>query len=358
MTSPSATARLDWVDASKAFAIILVVLLHTRIELGYIGISATWVQGVLDAFYYTPMPLFFALSGIFAGKWLAAPWRPILSKKVAPLLWVFIIWQPIVFLYKTIETLALPNQPDNTVISQLGKFAVTLVRPNGELWFLWALCVFFILAKLISPLPRWAQLAIAVTMSLVWSNVLAVVLPDSVIRVVGNGWTGIFLYFVFFLAAAHFAGPITRLVTSAPLWSVILFVVVSVAVTVTVGATGLRLPALSLVLQTISVLAGFGIGRLLGFAGRPVAAIGRGTLQIYLAHTFYLVLFAVALYYSPLLETARDAPELTALAAVLFAVAAAWYTHALLSRGRVTKYMYETPARFTLAPSPAVRRPG
>jgi hypothetical protein len=175
-------------------------------------------------------------------------------------------------------------------------------------------------------------------------------LPDSLARVIGNGWAGIFLYFVFFLVAAQFGDSILTFISHSSRWILLLIVIVSIAGTVFSGNLSVRPPGLVFLLQSLAVVGGFAIGRLFSFAGSPVSAIGRGTLQIYLAHTFFLAVFVVIVYYSPFLGVARAMPEVTALVAVALAVSLSWCLHALLVRGRPGIYAYEAPLWFTRVP--------
>lgn len=89
----SVVDRVQWVDAARGIAIILVVLHHS-------------IQGALDAdiasdnwsvvteFVRTMrMPLFFACAGIFAGKWIRTKtWGEMLRSKVLLLMWVYLLW--------------------------------------------------------------------------------------------------------------------------------------------------------------------------------------------------------------------------------------------------------------------------
>lgn len=70
---------------------------------------------MVEVFSTMRMPLFFAASGLFPAEWVRATWRELLAGKLALLIWVFMLWQAVVFVYKVAETLWLPNQPESSV---------------------------------------------------------------------------------------------------------------------------------------------------------------------------------------------------------------------------------------------------
>ena len=168
-----AKARLDWVDTAKGISILLVVLVHAAHWVEYAGVSSRALTDVNEALSTLRMPLFFCMSGLFAAKWLDRSWRELWSGKLSLLLWVFIVWQPMVLGYKLLAAGTLPDQEDTSVLAHLARFVLSPVRPSGELWFLWGLVLFFVVAKLLSRLPVWLHLAVAAA---IWSLLAALAL--------------------------------------------------------------------------------------------------------------------------------------------------------------------------------------
>jgi uncharacterized membrane protein YcfT len=88
-------ARLQWVDAGRGISILLVVLYHSTNWLIVAGVHVEgWVE-VNRALATLRMPLFFAISGLFAGKWLVASWADLWTTKLRLFIWVFLLWEVI-----------------------------------------------------------------------------------------------------------------------------------------------------------------------------------------------------------------------------------------------------------------------
>lgn len=333
--------RFDWVDVAKAFSILLVVLAHTRIEYAFINVSSPWADAIVELTGSMRMPLFFAASGVFAVKWFTRSWGELFSGKIALLAWVFLIWQAVVLGYKLLEMAVLPNQPDNSLLTQLGKVIVSPLRPNGELWFLWALCVFFVLAKLIWASPIWIKVGVPVVVSIAWFAGRDMV-PESILRTAGAGIEGIPAYFVFFIGAATFAPAILKHFSSighvaSALWFAAWIIPAATIYTFNVDIAGFRT-----VLSALAVAGGFGLARLLCFI-RPLRTLGKHTLPIYVGHTAFVVAIVCSVY---LMGAQGLAQQLSGLMVALTWIAAIGLSAGLyvsLSRSPWGKYLYKEP---------------
>lgn len=349
---------MQWVDVAKAFSILIVVLAHTRIELAFLDVHAEWADFIVTFSATMRMPLFFAASGLFATRWITQrSWRELLTGKVALLTWVFLVWQPVVLAYKLLETAILPNQPDNSVASQIAKAVASPLRPNGELWFLWALALFFVTAKSMSRLPIWVQLTTAGVISIAWMAIGDTVLPDSVTRILGDGWTGAPRYFFFFLAAALLSSRIRaqydrmHAVTAFALfaaWAAIVFIF---------EVTDAPLAPVRFFVSCLAVLGGFGLARVIQSA-RPLAFLGANTLQVYVAHVAIIVALVCVIHVGGLTSLARDWAGVTAAVVFATSLATSLALHGAISPTRVGRYMYDRPDWFTLnsGVSPKMRR--
>ncbi len=95
---PVERVRLRWPDAARGLAILLVVVLHATRALGDLDLTGAWgtvLAGwdrVNAALGTMRMPLFFAVAGLFAGKWVRGPWRALLASKVALFAWLLLLW--------------------------------------------------------------------------------------------------------------------------------------------------------------------------------------------------------------------------------------------------------------------------
>jgi uncharacterized membrane protein YcfT len=176
------TRRTAWVDAARGIAIVLVVLLHARDWLRSAGVDVHVWKPVIEVMNGLRMPVFFALSGMLGTRWLRAGWRELVADKVIFLAWVYLVWQTIGSLTELLASRITGGHL--SVTRMIASLAVTPVRPRFELWFLWVLIVFFVVARASVQVraPLWLQLAVATVFS-------AVFLSDLVRE--GNlGWQG------------------------------------------------------------------------------------------------------------------------------------------------------------------------
>ena len=313
-------ARHRWVDAAKGLSIILVVLAHTAHWVDFAGIPT---GPVLDAVNHSAgavrMPLFFLASGLFAGRWMLVSWRRLANDKLAPLVWVFLLWQVAMFGYKYLAAVVLPDQQDTGLADHLLRVLVAPLRPNAELWFLWALVVFFIGARLVVHWNRWATLAVFTAVSLLWSTAVYPLLGGAGQRLLGPGLGTFPMFFVFFIVGALFRDRILAVVEGVAWWVAALVAGAwIVAFPVLHLDAVVRFPGAVFVGQVIGIIAGISAAVLLARV-RPITYLGERTLPVYLSHTTFVVVIACALYLagvsvdSPL---ALAIPPLIALAAI------------------------------------------
>ncbi|GAA0898151.1 acyltransferase family protein [Pseudonocardia zijingensis] len=329
----TAGRRLDWVDAAKGMSILLVVAHHAIWFLQRSGQAPAAIVAANEALASLRMPLFFLASGLFAAGPLAASWRVVLHKRVAFFLYLFAIWTVIRFTFfaTVVPPVVDPDDSANPV-----EFALALFLPGPSMWFLYALALFAVLAKLMRPLPVWLQLGA--------SGLLSALVGAGALELDGSRWTYMARLLFFFLVGLHARTPVERL---AGLTSVLR---VALAVAGCVGAAGVAVvfglrtvPGVALALQCIAVATGVlfaaWIARLR--FGRPLVHLGRRTLPIYLIHMLWLALIMIGVRHLELPTAAAYAlpfvmvPVLTALALL---------THRLLVAAGA-RWLFELPPR-------------
>ncbi len=96
-TPPSGRAprRLAWPDAARGLAIGLVVLYHATNWTWSTGYEVSVLRDFNETLRSLRMPLFFAVAGMFAGKWMTVPWSRLARGKLLFFAWVFVLWEPI-----------------------------------------------------------------------------------------------------------------------------------------------------------------------------------------------------------------------------------------------------------------------
>ena len=307
-------------------AIVLVVLLH----------ASSWFDSQpLESFSVVVatlrMPVFFALSGMLAGKWAWASWQSLWSHKISLFLWTFAVWN-VIGAISFLCVRAMRGWPITiTVIAR--DILESWIWPKSELWFIWALAGFFVITKLVRAIPPVLVLGVAVAVSVVstcWIDL-------------GNvGWNGVFRYYVYFAVGLYYRDALLRWskTTSWPWISACIGA--WVAVSLLVAAFELRwVPGLYLSNCLLGLLAGVCVARVV--ASVPGGNwLGRRTLPIYVAHTpviLVLLLLTSALH----VDLSTDwLAYVTPILVTVVAIAAALAIHGLSARGPL-RLLYEPP---------------
>jgi uncharacterized membrane protein YcfT len=279
--------RTVWADVAKGVLILLVVLWHVTMK-HYLQIDwnisaplpVAW--GLLgEAYIPFMMPLFFALSGIFAANALRRPWREVLRSRVAKFLYLFVLWLLVhtVVLAKVNPDFKTDRARDAMELLE----ELTITPPN--VWYLYALVLYFVIAKVARPLPPVLVLGAAFVVSAVGSA--------DLVATPGNR-EGLYQNLVFFLAGAYFRPGMERLAGRAGPRPLLLACAAYLGVLL--GMTLARAEDWFGVWPLVSAV-GVGSGIVVAaqlarwdVVSRPLAAIGRNTLPIYVMHMPLLAL--------------------------------------------------------------------
>lgn len=325
--------RLDWVDAGRGIAICLVVLFHSANWLAAAGVDTRgWISFNLIVSSLR-MPLFFALSGLFAGKWLLVSWRSLWVGKVRLFAWVFVVWSAIGAVAFTGGTRVMLDQ-GSLVKGTLIPILVAPVYPRLELWFIWALALFFCLAKLTAGVDRRVQLAVAGVASAVALSGWDTASP---------GWNGSVRYYFFFLAGLYCRQLVVRLGSTRRVGLLALGFLAWAIVSLVLWHWGLRdVLFLYFVNCLLGLVAGVGLSRVVTWA--VVRSIGSQTLPIYLAHT-PIILVASCLISVSAIPRAPGVAEVAPPLLMVVAVVSSLWLHRVSMRGALT-WLYEPPRWF------------
>ncbi|RPE78771.1 MULTISPECIES: acyltransferase family protein [unclassified Frondihabitans] len=332
----AATDRVPWIDTGRGIAILLVTLYHSTSWLLGAGFHVQWWITIDETLASLRMPLFFTLSGLFAPKWLRASWSDLLRSKVLLFVWVFLIWETIGALFFQLG-LVMQDKCCGVRDTVVG-LVLSPIMPIYELWFIWALALFFILARATRRVDVRLQIGVAAIAAFValmgWSGI-------------NDGWEGVFKYYLFFVSGIYLRAGILRFGSTPRRGLLVGALAVWAVISITVAAFGLtHLPGVYFVNSLAGVLGGIALSRFL----TPVsflARIGRQTLPIYLAHTPIILAIAFVIHQTPLLGPLLPlAPILPPVIAGLAVVIALF----------VYRRVEGTPARFLYEPPPALSR--
>lgn len=302
---PQTPGRVDWVDYAKGICIIAVVILYCvgGVE-GAMG-QTGWMHEVVYFAEPFRMPAFFLVSGLFLARTLDRPWRSYLDTKVIHFLYFYVLWLTIEFVVVNGRSL-----PGLEPMAALTAYLRLYVQPEGHLWFIYMLPLFFLAPKLLRGIhPGWIVAA---------AVVLKLAAPET-------GWKMIdrfAMYFVFFACGFAFAPKLFRLADACRRHSARTLCGLAVwgAFNLIVVKTGsIDVAIVHLVMGCVGALAVLAVSALL--AGAPgmgwLRLVGQRSIVLYLAFFFpMLVARKVILDYQLLSDPGNVALAITVLSII------------------------------------------
>lgn len=281
--------REIWVDTIRGLTILMVIFHHSlqaSSQITDIPGRLFWLDWIGDHFW---MPAFLFCSGLFYRSKLSKPWAVTLESRVLFCAWLILVWS---LLSWTAEALGLDLYPwgltsdASTMRQGLGIF----FPPYGILWFVWAILIMSVFARLIValalPLQVLATLALMVALSY-WHDSPATtgsfefLLYNLLHHAVPYFMLGVWLSR---LVLTYFARPsraVLPLIAGLGLTGLIL------------ALTGPNFPLKSYLLAFALTLGYISATRLIAeipFAGQGLAIVGALSLQVYLIHEFFVAL--------------------------------------------------------------------
>jgi uncharacterized membrane protein YcfT len=157
MSNPTIINRVDWLDFARGVSIVLVVLFHASIQMEDRGLTSSIYWVVNDFFSPIRMPVFFLISGVLSEKYFRLDATSKLLWRIFTLTYIYILWS----LVNASVTGELSFN-----LAQITRYVFTL-NPTLDLWFIWAIVVYSIIAKIAVRTNFNNFLAIAFIISLV-----------------------------------------------------------------------------------------------------------------------------------------------------------------------------------------------
>ncbi len=195
--------RVAWVDYAKGWSIILVVVMHSALGVGFAVGENGWLHEVVAFAKPFRMPDFFLVAGLFAGRSMAGPWRTFLDRKIVHFVYFYALWLLIPLVVKSGE-LGL-----STPVAFAAAYLCGFIEPFSSMWFIQLLPILYLATRFVRRLPAPMVLLAAVV-----AHLAAASAPDGGIYAMGSkltGWTSLdsfLLFFVYFYVGHHFAGAI------------------------------------------------------------------------------------------------------------------------------------------------------
>jgi uncharacterized membrane protein YcfT len=290
-TSAPAKPRAQWADVAKGVCILLVVLWHVIMKM-YLTID--WhlpvpLPGLWGAFgdMLLPlrMPVFFTISGMFAAAAVHRSWSTVARSRIARFYYLYLVWF-------TVHTLVLSMVPDFDTLAAHSALQVLeqLTITPTNLWYLVALALYFVVAKVTRGLPTWAILLPALALSIIASADLLAAPGNR-----GQLYQNLF----FFLAGLRFKPLIERWAKASTLPIVLVGGVIYLGIMVGVQVLNAQdvygvWPAVCVVAVAVGVAGAVQLERWRS-VGALLARLGRQTLPIYVMHMPLLALLTAVL---------------------------------------------------------------
>ncbi len=340
----SSRPRIDWVDAGRGLAILLVALFHATNWLDAAGLQVQFWTDLNLVISAIRLPMFFTLSGLFAGKWIQSSWHQLWSVKLSLFVWVYTLWS-VIATFTFMIGMHLQGAQGN-YLTQFRRTVQLLWAPRFELWFVWALALMFVLLRLLRRVPPLAQLALTGVVS---------VLALSFEFDWNTGWEGLAKYFFFFLLGTYARQGYFRWAEDSRAWLGWLTVLGAggLATAGRLFGWSLTVPGYYFAVCCAGALAGIRLSVWLARL-RFLAGIGRQTLPIYLTHTSLII--AVCWFVAQLPTGVKASPLWLALPPLLVAavVPLCLAISRKVSERPIARYLYHQPEWFA-ARRPAVK---
>ena len=268
---PEKASRLIFIDITKAFAIILVVVGHWNPDN-----APVWWAETVNVIYTFHMPLFLAMSGyLYMHTHKAQSYLHLVRKKILRLMLPYLIVSLIIILIKTLtQGVAYVENP----VTPSTVFRIFYYPSAGYfLWFIWTLFeLFLIMPALKSSNSRIIAFIIASVASYVPFNA-----PETFCL----GQTQRMAVFFFAGVMLHDFKIISKLTSGAISLIAIIFVASEIAVVIT-GSSVAELPAFLSVLLFPAISSKI-VQFLHGQWRRAILSLAAASYVIYLFHTTF-----------------------------------------------------------------------
>ncbi|SDK31688.1 Uncharacterized membrane protein YcfT [Nonomuraea jiangxiensis] len=231
------------------------------------------------------MPLFFTISGMFATGAFQRPWRVVARSRVAKFLYLYVLWDCV-----HTALLALVPGFDTASAGSPAEFIEQLTISPPNLWYLYALALYFTVARALRRVPKPVMLGAAL--------ILSAVVAAGYVPIEANRGS-LLQNLLFFLAGLYFRPYVERLAdTTGPRRAVLITAGYGVAVLALLATGAQRFPGAWPAVCVVATLFGVSAGPLVASVrglGDGLAWLGRRTLPIYVIHMPVLALLHKAL---------------------------------------------------------------
>lgn len=269
--------RIAWLDAARGISILLVVFYHAVLFLDKYDLASYAYEQINDIFRPIRMPMFFAISGVLAASAIRRDWATFIHGKLLFFVYIYGLWSLVRLAYFGFVQTNI-HQPDEG--SDPLQLLTVWYDPNSGLWFIWALALYFLAARLLDRFNHAVVVAIAVALSAATFGGLLEI--DHFV------YQNVLWYAPFFLGGVWYGGPVVAALTARPVAIGIAAAAVFAALYVTLwDAGGIVFGSGRFMLSVAGLALGCAASIVLCRADvtrRILSYFGQNTLPIYVVH--------------------------------------------------------------------------
>lgn len=143
--------RIEWIDLVKAVSVLLVVFMHasgTLLDLVGTSTVSMTLQHINQAIEPLRMPIFFLASGMLAASAINRPWSQT-TRRTTGMIYLYVLWSVLFIGFKLLFGVTTPEPVTGLLFAMSG------------FWYLYALALFFVIAKLLRNQPAVVVVALA-----------------------------------------------------------------------------------------------------------------------------------------------------------------------------------------------------
>lgn len=279
-STPAPRARVQWLDAARAFAVLAVLLGHYQV---YImvhvnpdpsGIERLWPT-IVHFLQPVRMPLLLFMSGMLASSRLLTSATGGFSRAISSF-YLNAIWVTIYFL------IAIPLRLTSSGSAKtVGEWLTHIVLPSENLWFIWALGFWALCFTFLRKLPMPLVLT-AFALTGIAGDLLRGEIPPRAVAVL--------IYGIFFALGVYARDIMFKFVQAQLLPKIAVLGASYLALREILSTKGLDPVVRSLTIDVRSIVAIaaavciFALLVRMNWFARPMAFIGRHTLSIFVVH--------------------------------------------------------------------------
>ncbi len=203
---PQTRPRIEWMDLVKGSAILVVVGSHAVILMEPVThgqFAQTAWSLIITVLEPMRMALFFMISGMLATAAITKPWGKV-RRRTWGMAYLYVLWCLIFFAF----VYAYAPLP---ILEELRWVVRNLLVAGNGYWYLYALVVYFVLARVTRRWPIWILLAVGVVLNLMKAPLLDINREYFNSIETGSMMVKVLQNLVFFLIGLHFKELLTQI---------------------------------------------------------------------------------------------------------------------------------------------------